>query len=111
MVVLIFIQIFTNVWSRVEPVSPWFRNKFWLPYLLMAGLITLFIGRKGKRALDKPLESNSAYSLGWWVFLVIVFLGTAGSALITTRVKTFEPRSDSIVVMTYNIQQANDDFW
>ena len=46
LVVLVFMFIFTNVWGYIEPVSPWFRNKFWLPYLLMAGLITLFIGLK-----------------------------------------------------------------
>jgi endonuclease/exonuclease/phosphatase family metal-dependent hydrolase len=103
-------HIFTNVWGYVEPVSPWFRNKFWLPYLLMAGLITLIIGRKGLSALDNQPEPNSAFSLGWMAFLAIVFLGTAGSALNTTRVQTFEPRNNTIVVMTYNIQQANDDF-
>jgi endonuclease/exonuclease/phosphatase family metal-dependent hydrolase len=110
LVVLVFMHIFTNVWGYVEPVSPWFRNKFWLPYLLMAGLITLFIGRKGLSALDNQPESNSTFSLGWVAFLTVVFLGTAGSALQTTRVQTFEPRNNTIVVMTYNIQQANDDF-
>jgi len=110
LVVLVFMHIFTNVWGYVEPVSPWFRNKFWLPYLLMAGLITLLIGRKGLRALDNQPEPISAFSLGWVAFLAIVFLGTAGSALNTTRVQTFEPRNNTIVVMTYNIQQANDDF-
>ncbi len=110
LVVLVFMHIFTNVWGYVEPVSPWFRNKFWLPYLLMAGLITLLIGRKGLSTLDDQPEPNSAFSLGWMAFLAIVFLGTAGSALNTTRVQTFEPRNNSFVVMTYNIQQANDDF-
>lgn len=110
LVVLVFMHIFTNVWGYVEPVSPWFRNKFWLPYLLMAGLITLIIGRKGLSTLDNQPEPNSAISLGWMAFLAIIFLGTAGSALNTTRVQTFEPRNNTIVVMTYNIQQANDDF-
>jgi len=110
LVVLVFMHIFTNVWGYVEPVSPWFRNKFWLPYLLIAGLITLLIGRKGLSTLDDQPEPNSAFSLGWMAFLAIVFLGTAGSALNTTRVQTFEPRNNSFVVMTYNIQQANDDF-
>ncbi len=58
---------------------------------------------------DQP-EPNSGFSLGWVAFLLIIFLGTAGSALYTTRVQTFEPRNNSFVVMTYNIQQANDDF-
>ena len=110
LIVLVFIQIFTNVWGYVEPVSLWFRNKFWLPYLLMAGLITLIIGRKGLNAQDERVETNSDLSLGWRALLLIIFLGTGGSALYTTRVQTFEPRPNSIVVMTYNIQQANDDF-
>ncbi|MGB2954592.1 MAG: endonuclease/exonuclease/phosphatase family protein [Anaerolineales bacterium] len=110
LVVLVFMHIFTNVWGYVEPVSPWFRNKFWLPYLLMAGLITLLIGRKGLSTLGDQSAPNSTFSWGWVAFLAIVFLGTAGSALNTTRVQTFEPRNNSFVVMTYNIQQANDDF-
>jgi endonuclease/exonuclease/phosphatase family metal-dependent hydrolase len=48
--------------------------------------------------------------MGWVVSLAIIFLGTAGSALYTTRIQTLEPDNSSIVVMTYNIQQANDDF-
>jgi len=110
LVVLVFMQIFTNVWGYVEPVSPWFRNKFWLPYLLMTGLITLLIGRKGLSGLKKQPETNRPFSWGWVAFLSIVFLGTAGSTLYTTRVQAFEPQNNSIVVMTYNIQQANDDF-
>ncbi|MCJ7733015.1 MAG: hypothetical protein MUP11_00575, partial [Anaerolineales bacterium] len=110
LVVLVFMLIFTNVWGYVEPVSPWFRNKFWLPFLLMAGPIALLIGRKGLSTLDDQPEPNNTFSLGWLAFLLIIFLGTAGSALYTTRVQTFEPRNNSFVVMTYNIQQANDDF-
>jgi len=110
LVILVFMHIFTNVWGYVEPVSPWFRNKFWLPYLLMTGLITLLIGRKGLSSLDDQPEPKQVAPLGWTAFIVIVFLGTAGSTLYTTRVQTFEPRNNSLVVMTYNIQQANDDF-
>ena len=110
LVVLVFMHIFTNVWGYVEPISPWFRNKFWLPYLLMAGLITLLIGRKGLSTLDNQTEPKSTFSWGWVALLTIIFLGTAGSTLYTTRVQTFEPRNNSIVVMTYNIQQSNDDF-
>ncbi|MCJ7735179.1 MAG: endonuclease/exonuclease/phosphatase family protein, partial [Anaerolineales bacterium] len=110
LVVLVFMLIFTNVWGYVEPVSPWFRNKFWLPFLLMAGPIALLIGRKGLSTLDDQPEPNNTFSLGLLAFLVMVFLGTAGSAVYTTRVQTFEPRNNSFVVMTYNIQQANDDF-
>ena len=110
LVILVFMHIFTNVWGYVEPVSLWFRNLFWLPYLLMAGLISLIVGGKGLNTPEDLLETKSELSLGWVAFLGIVFLGTAGSALYTTRVQAFEPRDNAIVVMTYNIQQANDDF-
>jgi len=110
LVVLAFAQIFTHVCGYEEPVSPWFRNKFWLPYLLMAGLITLLIGRKGSSALENQPEPNGTFSTGWVAFLAIVFSGTVGSVLYTTRVQSFEPDNKTIVAMTYNIQQANDDF-
>ena len=109
LVVLVFMYIFTNVWGYIEPVSPWFRNKFWLPYLLMAGMITLLIGLIGMNRREKKLEFKSTFSWGWLALLSIIFLGTAGSALYTTRIKAYEPRNGSLVAMTYNIQQANDD--
>ncbi len=108
---LIFMQIFTNVWGYVEPVSPWFRNKFWLPYLLMAGLVSLLIGQKGGSTfVDPERESKNRLPSEWAVLLGLIFLVTAGSTLYTTRVQTFEAPDNSLVVMTYNIQQANDDF-
>lgn len=110
LVLLVFMHIFTNVWGYVEPVSPWFRNKFWLPYLLIAGLITIIIARKELAAPEAELEITVENSFGWTAFLIAVLLGTVASAFYTTRVLDFEPRSNSIVVMTYNIQQANDDF-
>ena len=109
LVILVFTHIFTNVWGYVEPVSPWFRNKFWLPYTLLAGLVTLLVGWKGLRGPERPSEAQRGFSWGFTVFLGIVFLGTAASAFITTRIGDFEPRQGSFLVMTYNIQGANDD--
>lgn len=109
LVVLVFMNIFSNVWGYIEPVSPWFRNKFWLPYLLMAGLITLLIGWIRLIRIENRSEKRSEFSWGWLVFLAVLFLGTGGGVLYTTRIKTFAPRPGSLVAMTYNIQQANDD--
>ena len=103
-------QIFTNVWGYVEPVSPWFRNKFWLPYLLMAGLLTMLVWRKkaDETVTNKP-NSEGAFSWGGTACLAVIFLGTAGSAVYTTRTQAFESQDNAIVVMTYNIQQANNE--
>lgn len=110
LVILVFAHIFTNVWGYVEPVSPWFRNKFWLPFALMAGLISLIVGWRRSNVAGEQPDSVRTNSWGWVGLLAIVFLGTAASALFTTRIQTFESRENTAVVMTYNIQQANDDF-
>ncbi len=108
LVLLIFMQIFTNVWGYVEPVSPWFRNKFWLPYLLMAALLTIIVGQ-GKLATPSAVKADekkitSIIAIG----LALLCLGSIAAAFWTTRLSTFKSTQDSLVVMTYNIQQAND---
>lgn len=109
LVLLVFMQIFTNVWGYVKPVSPWFRNKFWLPYLLMAGLLTLLVGwRKADLTTSGPKSKNEA-GWGWPVFLGILFVGTVVSSLLTTNPQVFVPKNGSLKVMTYNIQQANSE--
>ena len=110
LVLLVFVHIFTNVWGYVEPVSPWFRNKFWLPYLLLAGLTTLLIAWKGTQETEGPADTQEGWAWGWAAGLMVLFLATLGSALLTTRIGDFGPPSNSLVVMTYNIQEANDDF-
>ena len=44
LVLLVFINIFSNVWGYIPPVSTPFRNLFWLPFLLSAGALSLLIG-------------------------------------------------------------------
>jgi endonuclease/exonuclease/phosphatase family metal-dependent hydrolase len=109
LVLLVFIYIFTNVWGYVEPVSPWFRNKFWLPYLLMVGIVTLLIGSRQPVRRDAGERPGGVFHWGWVALLGALFLGTIISALLTTRVRTFETDKSSLLVMTYNIQQANDE--
>jgi endonuclease/exonuclease/phosphatase family metal-dependent hydrolase len=110
LVLLVFIHIFTNVWGYVEPVSTIFRNQFYLPYLLIAGTVTLLVWRQ------KPVEARPASGpggnvpLGWMALLGAILLGTGISALRTERVQPCDTDKTSLIVMTYNIQQANDGF-
>ena len=110
LILLVFINIFTNVWGYVAPVSAIFRNQFYLPYLLIAGIITLLIWRQ-KQAESQPTQNvNGKISLGWIVLLGAIFLLTGFSALRTDRVQPGNPDKTSLIVMTYNIQEANDGF-
>lgn len=109
LVLLVFAQIFTNVWGYVEPISPWFRNKFWLPYLLLSGLITLLLSNKRSNDKNDSPDSSTKVNWGWALALGVLFLATLGSALITTRIRAFQAPEGSLVVMTYNIQEANGE--
>ncbi|NJC96086.1 MAG: hypothetical protein FIB03_07085 [Anaerolineae bacterium] len=109
LVLLVFINIFTNVWGYVEPVSTPFRNQFHLPYLLITGGLTLLIWRH-KPGGGTPLKiADAKISWGWFVPLGAVFLGTVLFAVRSERVLPTDTDRDSLIVMTYNIQQANDE--
>jgi len=109
MILVIFMNIFSNTWGYVEPISPFFRNKFWFALLLIAGLITILAvllyhnfrhtseSREGKQKVLLPA-----------IFLGAIFVATLFSALLTDRYLVTAPNIDSLKVMTYNIQQAND---
>lgn len=110
LILLVFINIFTNVWGYVAPVSAIFRNQFYLPYLLIAGIITLLVWRQ-KQAESQPTQNvNGKISFAWIVLLGAIFLLTGFSALRIDRVQPGNPDKTSLIVMTYNIQEANDGF-
>ena len=108
LILLVFANIFTNVWGYVKPFSLPFRNTFWLPYLLLSGLITLLVWR-GKRNEPNP-DTVGAFHWGWIVLLGTIFIGSAVRALPTERIKVNATGRSSFVVMTFNIQAANDKF-
>ena len=110
LVLLVFINIFTNVWGYVEPVSPIFRNQFYLPYLLMAGGITLLAWRQHSIELTSNQSVNGISNPGWAVLLGLIFLGSTLTSLRAARPQPADPNQTSLVVMTYNIQAANDGF-
>ena len=108
LVLLIFVHIFTNVWGYVKPVSPPFRNQFWLPYFAMTGLITLIVWR-GRKVESSATKGESLHWV-WAVLLGAIFVGTVVRALPAPRVQVDAAKRTSLVVMTFNTQQSNDDF-
>ena len=78
LVVLIFVNIFSNVWGYIEPVSPLFRNTFWLAFFLLSAGISLLawlVGR-GKQALREPVTPLpwAGVTVPALLFLATVFL-------------------------------------
>jgi len=110
LLVLVFMNIFTNVWGYVEPVSPFFRNKFWLPFTLIAGSLTLLGLLHTRKTVNLQYEVRNQLPTGWILLLAGIFLITTVSSFRTDQVVPSDDDRSSLVVMTYNIQQANDEF-
>ncbi len=108
LVLLVFMLIFTNVWGYVEPVSPFFRNKFWLPFLLLAGSLALLGPGSARKVAATPKPVGAALPWGWLLSLGVCFLLTLGFAFGSGRPRQNPVEKASLTVMTYNIQQAND---
>ena len=108
-IVLIFINIFSNVWGYVPPVSMYFRGTFWLTFFLLAGSITLLAWLVPSPVpATESISENSIY-WGWGIVLGVLFLGTVIRSLPTERGTANSADRNSLIVMTYNIQEANDN--
>ena len=110
LLVLIFANIFSNVWGYVEPVSPLFRNTFWLAYAVMAGLIPLLAWRSPQPAAASGMTGGTTYQRSWVVLLVVISAATVVWALPGAQVQVDAANQTSLVVMTFNTQQSNNDF-
>ena len=109
LVVLIFVNIFSNVWAYIDPVSLPFRNTFWLSYCLLAVGITLLAwGGRQRRLLHR---TDAAERLPWaWVAVpAAIFLATLLFALPAKHVQAVDSEITSLRAMTYNTQQSNGE--
>ena len=110
LIVLIFINIFSNVWGYIEPISPPFRNTFWLVYFLLSGGITLLVWRAQRGIPAAEAEPDGGRHWEWAVLLSLIFLATLFFARPTTPVQADAAGKTSLRVMTMNTQQSNDEF-
>ena len=111
-VLVMFMLVFTNVWGYIDPVSQYFRNLFWLPFLLV-GITIPIMGKaifKKKLLEFKSIFTNSRDKRIIASFLALLLIGTSVSVLAwELRPKAQDPSGvDTLIVMTYNIQQGVD---
>ncbi len=108
LILLVFVNIFSNVWGYVKPISPIFRNTFWLAYFILSALISLVGWRV---SAGRPIPSQappSGYSWPWSALISLVFLGTLVFALPRPHVQADATAKTSLRLMTMNTQQSND---
>ena len=110
LIVLIFINIFSNVWGYIEPISPPFRNTFWLVYFLLSGGITLLAWRAQTGYPAAEAEPVGGRPWVGAVALSVIFLATLVFARPTTPAQVDAVGKTSLRVMTMNTQQSNDEF-
>jgi endonuclease/exonuclease/phosphatase family metal-dependent hydrolase len=109
LIVLIFAHIFTNVWGYIKPISPQFRNTYWLTYFLLSAGASLILWRI-QRVKPAPVSDPSpVFHWGWAVGLGVLFLVTAVASLPGAPVQVSDAGKTSLVAMTMNVQQFNDD--
>ena len=103
--IIVLAQAFTTVYDYIPVVGPWFRDRFWLIFLLAGlgmALPTLLVHRAG-------VESTSA---GWMARVVLplgaaALLGSFAWALMSSTAPLSPPAdTGALRVITYNIQQG-----
>ncbi len=101
----VFAQVFTTVYDYIPVVGPWFRDRFWLVFLL-AGLamsLPLMLWR-GRFSDDFPKVIRT-----WVLPLAVVPLGAALLWAVATTPRPAEPaQAAGLRVLTYNLQQGYD---
>ncbi len=111
LVLSVFMNIFSNVWGYVAPISLFFRNKFWFAFLINLVLITVLVALIFRKRSFQVETDELRPRLVWTaILLVAIFGGTFIAVLFTDRSIEAPPTTNSLTVMTYNIQQANDVF-
>jgi len=108
LVLLVFMNIFSNVWGYVAPISPFFRNKYWLPFLIICGLISLVVVLLRREPIIEDSNKGEPVLWVWGLFLVGILLVTTNGLFVKIIPPDPHARVSSLTIMTYNIQQGND---
>ncbi len=105
---MIFAQVFTTVYDYIPVVGPFFRDKFWLVFLVAAAVMALpmLLVRRGAFDLGGTggeFEHGKAFA----ALMVLVAVATIlGAALVAARPEAPAPSQTSLRILTYNIQQG-----
>lgn len=121
-IIVVFIFVFTNIWGYVEPISRVFRNKFWLPFLIVIlgigigllcvkysalGIQTLKDHMLNHKLLKGQLRKTTMIGI---VLISMTFLSTFTAVVVSSPELWAAPQDldniTSLTLMTYNIQNG-----
>jgi endonuclease/exonuclease/phosphatase family metal-dependent hydrolase len=108
LLIMIFTHIFTTVYDYFPVIGPFFRDKFWLVYLLACAGMFLPGLLAGRTTSSQKQQAPTDYPYLGKYALVVIFLGAAaviGSILDRPRPSAVGEPTD-LKVLTYNVQQG-----
>ncbi|GAB4145251.1 MAG: hypothetical protein Fur0021_02370 [Candidatus Promineifilaceae bacterium] len=107
LLILVLAQVFTTVYDYIPVVGPFFRDKFWLVFLLAGSgiLLPLLVVDRASYTLD---DVAPRLALPRWTAGVIPVLGVAAilGVVATAARPAPPPAKTSLRVLTFNIQQG-----
>ncbi len=105
-VIMIFMQVLPNVWGYLPPISPIFRDMYWLAFLVPGLFITIpiFLFKKKTLSFEKTTRELKSKSIILSI-LGLVFIGTVAGAFVSAPHPVAQDEGKtSLIVMTYNIR-------
>ena len=109
LLLMVLSQVFTTVYDYIPVVGPFFRDKFWLVFLipgLIAVLPLLLASKTERQASGVPGTVRRT-----WLIVNAAMIVTAVTGLFVVTANPSPPAGDpsSLRVFTYNIQQGYND--
>jgi endonuclease/exonuclease/phosphatase family metal-dependent hydrolase len=102
--IMVFAQVFTTVYDYIPVAGPFFRDRFWLVFLLAGiGLIAplLLLKQESRRIENDNSSTQLPVMMG-----VIGVLAVSGAWWVSAKPKATTPTKNFLRVLTYNIQQG-----
>ncbi|HEY61942.1 MAG TPA: hypothetical protein G4N95_04755 [Anaerolineae bacterium] len=108
LLIILFAHIFTSVYDYIPIVGPFFRDKFWLVYLILALTITVtsLIARPENQFTYLPHKYSPKPGIIVPLLSLIFVLTIAGYFVTIPHAQTPSGEINHLRVMTYNIQQG-----
>jgi endonuclease/exonuclease/phosphatase family metal-dependent hydrolase len=108
--IMVFAQVFTTVYDYIPIVGPFFRDKFWLVFLVPSLGSILPALLPSARHDDEKVFSPSVRRDWMFTVMTMSVIALVGLSVLTAHPEvTAGEEPDTLRVFTYNIQQGYDD--
>jgi endonuclease/exonuclease/phosphatase family metal-dependent hydrolase len=103
MLLMVLAHVFTTTYDYIPVIGGFFRNKFWLVYLVAGTSVALPL----LLVRDRGLPSRRPYTPAFLgLVLLIAFVSLLGAYMVSARPEERSLPPGDLRVMTYNIQQG-----